>query len=151
MKAIFLDFDGVLNSFEDIGRGIHIDQEKVLKIDKLCRHINDSVIVVISSSWRIINTKTELVKILRSSGLRANVKYSVTGQNQMKAVRNRRGTEIQAWLDQHSMVDGYVIIDDDSDFLDHQKPFHIRTSMDTGFTDEHLEAAKHIFDCLDLC
>jgi hypothetical protein len=151
MKAIFLDFDGVLNSFEDIARGIHIDQEKVLKIDKLCRHINDDVVVCVSSSWRVINTQTELIKILRSSGLRSNVKYSVTGQEPAPGCQSRRGVEIQYWLDAHPAVDGYVIIDDDRDFLEHQLPFHIHTSMNTGFTDEHLEAAKNIFDCLDLC
>jgi len=156
MKAIFLDFDGVLNTYDSLSRGVHIDNNMVCRIDKLVRHASDcearggGVTLVISSTWRKLNLLKDLIFLLRSTGFRVNCQFDVT-ESIYDGEREHRGNEINHWLLEHPEVDGYVIIDDDADFFDHQKPFWIHTSMTTGFTDEHLEQAKSIFDTLDLC
>lgn len=45
-----------------------------------------------------------------------------------------RGEEIQYWLD-NNQVERYVIIDDDTDFLEEQKAFFVQTSDNIDHTD----------------
>jgi hypothetical protein len=48
-----------------------------------------------------------------------------------------RGEEIDLWLHEHSEVERYAIIDDESDMLDEQMPSYFRTSFfEDGLTEE---------------
>jgi hypothetical protein len=40
--------------------------------------------------------------------------------------------------------DRFVIFDDDSDFFEHQKPFHMHTNFDDGVLTSHFRAAAEI-------
>ena len=59
-----------------------------------------------------------------------------------------RGDEVDAWIkeceEKRHPVDNYVILDDDSDFTDHQKEHHfVHTNGLIGLTfDDYLKAAK---------
>jgi len=55
-----------------------------------------------------------------------------------------RGNEVKEWLDRHPEVDKYVILDDDSDFLEDQKPFFVQTNSDDGFSANNYMAAEKI-------
>lgn len=55
-----------------------------------------------------------------------------------------RGEQIQAVLDSRKDVDKYVIIDDDSDFLPHQLPYHVKTEVSVGFTQQEFKLALEI-------
>ena len=57
-----------------------------------------------------------------------------------------RGYEIKEWLDKHTDIMNYVIIDDDSDMLKEQKKHFIRTSELTGLTSKLTEKAIKILN-----
>ncbi len=152
MKVIFLDIDGVLNTSEDISEGVHLNPKFVKRVNRLIEFGRKSgpVTVCISSSWRVIYSLDDIVKMLRATGMRAIVNWSETPI--INSNDRRRGDEIEQWLESNKgRLQGYVILDDDSDFLDYQKSFHIKTEWTEGFTEAKLEEAITIFSYLDLC
>jgi hypothetical protein len=46
-----------------------------------------------------------------------------------------RGHEVQYWLDEHPEVERYVILDDDNDFLPHQRGNFVRTANNINHPD----------------
>lgn len=147
MKVIFLDVDGVLNSTysDNIStgeKGWMWDTVSEYHLKKLKRIVDKTdAKIVLSSSWREYHPlltgdgeiTDELLKILVHKldifGLSI---YDVTPELRLQI----RGNEIKQWLDNHSEVEKYVIIDDEYDFRYEQEPFVIRTTMTNGLTDE---------------
>lgn len=147
MKVIFLDVDGVLNStYSDSistgEKGWMWDTVSEYHLEKLKRIVDKTdAKIVLSSSWRVYHPlltgdgeiTDELLKILVHKldifGLSI---YDVTPELRLQI----RGNEIKQWLDNHSEVEKYVIIDDEYDFRYEQEPFVIRTTMTNGLTDE---------------
>ena len=145
MKIIFLDIDGVLNSGKYISRiGIdfddpknQIDSEAVQRLNVIIEKTKGAI--VISSTWRL-SFKNDLPKLqncMLSYGILGNVIGATPEKN---STRNRRGKEIQAWLDEnrHLNIDNYVIVDDDRDMgkLIHRAVF---TKFEDGLLDHHVE------------
>jgi hypothetical protein len=142
MKVVFLDIDGVLNvipqGHDRYGAIFHPEF-----VDNLRRLINETgAKLVISSTWRhsgVISMKEmwearnlpgEVVGI--TPDLRWRVKQDAREPNEQDYVR---GDEIQAWLDQHSQVTNYVILDDDSDMLQSQRGNFVQTSNNINHPD----------------
>lgn len=70
-------------------------------------------------------------------------KWGVTGKViGVTPVRNNleRGHEIQEWLDSHSGIESFVIIDDDKDMA-HLLPRLVHTPFATGLEECHADAA----------
>lgn len=154
MKIVFLDVDGVLNHRECIAaaakRGSCIGALDDKCIDRL-KKLSDACfmqtcVIVLTSSWRV---SPALVKILDKRlglfGLKIDSQTTLSGRH--------RGRQIKEWFEQrpHLLPVGImptetqiVIIDDDSDMLPEQMPFFVKTSMETGFTEEHLVKAAEI-------
>lgn len=121
-KIIFLDIDGVLcvipNNFDDFGPNFHKTFEDNLK--HIIEQTNANI--VISSTWRLAGLD-EMKRMWKKRGLAGEV-VDITPSGTMD---NIRGDEIQAWLDENE-VENYVIIDDDTDFLESQMNNFVRTS-----------------------
>lgn len=144
MKVIFLDFDGVLNSHKWIGANQHlfetdrlfmhrdVDPEAVERLNRIVDATGAEVVV--SSTWRRMNSRGMLQFILRKHGFNGFVK-DVT-----PILGTRRGFEIQQWLDEHGPVESFTIIDDDSD-MEHLMDKLVKTSFDDGLQDRHVEQA----------
>lgn len=122
MKIIFLDFDGVIcvdwNEWVDeFGHGFHKDYVKNLGeiIEKTGAKI------VVSSTWRVSGL-SEMQKMWEMRDLPGQV-IDIT-----PSLYTARGEEIAEYL-RENPCDSYVIIDDSTDFLDEQKPFFVRTSV----------------------
>lgn len=137
MKVIFLDVDGVLNSMESVLLFRHtntLDPVRVGMVARLCEETDAKIVV--SSSWRghtLQNTKDSLAE----AGAESLVPLII---GQTPRIPGKRGHEIAAWL-LGNKVDGYVILDDDSDMLPGQVFVH--TSMARGFClDSYLDALK---------
>jgi histidinol phosphatase-like enzyme len=147
-KIIFMDFDGCLNSgkyFSSLNEGFDdpINQLDPVAISRLNK-ITDATgaKIVVSSTWRLafINREqplTSLQNCLKS--------YGITGEiidmtpNKPNAVRNRRGKEIQSWIDAHySLIEKFVIIDDDPD-MGRLRNKQILTKFEDGLLDDHVE------------
>ena len=127
MKVIFLDIDGVLNSAETMKMGIHLDNKRVVLFNGILKETDAKV--VISSSWRIGKTVKEIKTYLRLAGLRMSrniIGFTPTLHTGV------RGDDIDSWLRDNKEVTQYVIVDDGSDFLEHQKDYLVQTEWEVG-------------------
>lgn len=160
MKIIFLDFDGVLNSYayfksrdleKDVSEDANaLDPKAVARLNRLVEATGASV--VISSSWRHGRSLDRLAYMLALRGFVGPVidktvdwsepkeRVLETGKHQIIYQGQERGDEIRIWLDAHPEVTAFVALDDDSD-MTAVRDQHIQTSYDEGLTDEHVDQA----------
>jgi hypothetical protein len=134
MKIIFLDIDGVLNSQTNAMEEVHIDNRKMILLRKIIEATEANI--VITSTWRINYDLSFFKGLFWATGFGWN-EDGVTP----RTPNGHRGTEIEKWLENYPDVKTYIIIDDDSDFHDHQKKFFVHTSWRSGLTTEHAQRA----------
>lgn len=149
MKIIFLDIDGVLNSHQyDIHRKPtdgNVDDSRLV----LLKHLIDqtSAKVVLTSTWRChwdpegVHTDEvgkELEAVLNQFGI---MLYDKT-----QTLNNKRAEEIQAWLDVHTYIRKFVIIDDIKFGWGELDPYVIKTDyrIGRGLESTHIEKAIQI-------
>lgn len=165
MKILFLDVDGVLNSQETFRKRHaayeaakaedaeavlnehafplgHLDTDLIERLNVICERTGCHIVV--SSTWRITRTPEEVAELLTQKGFRyGNVVIDRTGRN----ADDRRGGEIQDWLDKHPEVTHYVILDDDTadiigDYTDKKHPNNfVHTDHKLGLQDADVERA----------
>lgn len=176
MNLIFLDFDGVLNSYSSAnhfyetlggnGAGGWADLTSKEAI-RWCpstvanlRYLMDSTnaMIVISSSWRLIHSLSAIRHAFYIYGLNPDRVYAATPQDTRGIddstilMAKGRGAEISHFihvLESHHdiIVDNYVIIDDDVfDMLPHQKPFIVQTDPEVGLTMDDVHKALEILN-----
>jgi hypothetical protein len=134
MKYLILDIDGVLNSIRSCyaykGFG-HPEPNLTLeksKLDPVAVKLIQRLIeetdakVVVSSTWRILS------EIKDFDFLELPIIDFTPNKFQY------RGDEIKEWLDNHPDTESYVIIDDDSDMLEEQKPNFVHVDREYGFS-----------------
>lgn len=145
MKVLFLDVDGVLNSWPTMKEWhankwglIHqIGRDLVARVNRIVEETGCKV--VLSSIWR--HDCRSFPKLEDLSNYFK--KFGATFDLFDKTPRDRneiRGKEIQMWLDENPGVESIVILDDDGGmglFI----PYWVKTSMETGITDEHVNQA----------
>lgn len=153
MKIIFLDIDGVLNSWSTCYK---ITTEKLKLLNDLIEQTDAKI--VISSSWRV---GSKDVKDFLDKNFSKNRTFRLDNPNQ-ELIDNifykntialtdtfgpNRGDEIKRWLDTHSdEVESYVIFDDDSDMLDEQLEHFVQTDTYYGITDREIHLASLILN-----
>jgi hypothetical protein len=149
--VIFLDIDGVLNSHiyfssrESIkederlnndpdghDKNDLIDPKAVENLNEIVRNV-PNVEFVLSSTWRRGHHITEMTEILKSKGF-IGIINSATPICDFKG--SVRGNEISIWLENNRdfNFNNYVIIDDDSDMLLHQKNNFLHVDSYAGLT-----------------
>lgn len=157
-KVLFLDFDGVLNSWEWRAEqqrrdGVSFQAEKHLdELDpKAVERVNQilertGAEVVVSSTWRRLHRQSELRGFLGKAGFRGRM-VGVTPHLTVspyapteRAVQ--RGDEIRQWLDweaeHNEPVAAYAVLDDDSDMAGVEE-FFVKTDHADGLQDGHVE------------
>jgi len=108
MKIIFLDIDGVLNTWGHknatyLKCNSHIEPELIRNLEKIIEKTNSHI--VISSSWH-----WEAKELLKENGFKyIDLIIDVTPREQ-----RWRGEQIRQWLKNSSFIDNYVVIDDES-------------------------------------
>lgn len=159
MRAMFLDFDGVLNyagwmkivyeEFKDERATSYFERHarelepsRVKMISDLALE-TDSAIVV-SSSWRILHELHELCDLLKAAGMDERVLPKAATPRSSKGFR---GQEVIDWLQANPHYNTYVIFDDDGDFYDGQ-PL-VKTDWNVGLLPSHVEAARKILLNID--
>lgn len=147
-KVLFLDIDGVANSgayiklldglFDDPKN--QMDPVGVARINAITDQTGAKIVV--SSTWRLAFISQPNALSMLQSCMRA---YGITGEvigmtsNKVWATRNRRGKEIQEWVEDHyNEIEKFVIIDDDSD-MGRMSKHHIKTMFEDGIQDSHVE------------
>lgn len=136
-NIIFLDIDGVLT----IHPKYNFD-DPILKRLKYLIEQTDSKIVL-SSSWRMSNLTKTLDQIVGSKrGKHIKNEYmrffvdNIIDQTP-RIAHSIRGTEIQAYIDNHKdSIQNYVIIDDERDMLESQLDNFVQTDYKNGLTDD---------------
>lgn len=147
MKVVFLDFDGVLNTFALIGRDgrplDRLDPAAVARLNAIV--VRSGAKVVISSSWRVHRTLDELRAMLAGLGFSGDV-IDRTPELEASLYGDpfvARAREIQAWIDaQGEPPESYVILDDA--YLEEAAQFLVKTETSTGLLDEHVALALEI-------
>src|SRR5579875_2015565 len=150
MRVIFLDFDGVLNSLQFVNyyrryNGRYPDIQKQFckvacaNLQLLLDEIPDAKIVV-SSRWRIRKDPQDLKSLLHSM---AGVDPARVIDRTTNFGGRPRGHEIADWLEKHSEVKSFVILDDDSD-MDPVMDYLIQTSALNGLTMKDAQMARDI-------
>jgi hypothetical protein len=172
MNIIFLDIDGVLNcqllyeknktkkelrkqvKKEQITRDeYYADQlctERIEMLNELCKDTDAKV--VISSTWRMGKTVSQLQKILNDSGATFEIIDTTPILRFDGAVR---GNEIKFWIDKNiEKLCGikyfdyhtYAIVDDDSDMLYWQRNNLFLTDNYSGLTPNTCYRIKQFFN-----
>lgn len=114
-NVIFLDFDGVMDTAyydlyltnhgmaEKDRFGVVFDPDCISNLAKIIKKTGADIVV--SSTWKYFMSLTDLQEMWKYRNLPGNV-IDITPN-----VTNKRGKQIDAWLQEHS-VDNYAIIDD---------------------------------------
>lgn len=155
MKVLFLDVDGVLNSetshsIQDNNQHWTWNEVAEMHLELLKRIVEETgAKIVLSSTWRLYhplhtghkNITDGLVKVLVDKLNMFNLSIlDVTPEIQ----NAMRGIEIASWLEFHPEVENYVILDDDTDFLEEQREHFVNTTFKNGLTKELAEKAIKI-------
>lgn len=149
MRIVFLDFDGVLRCQLSYSLPEYLAREVVPApahpdcVAALNRIIVETdARVVVSSLWREGGLKA-MRRYLVGWGVRCKVVGCTPDLSSKAGGLYRpveRGTEIQAWLDAHPIVESFVILDDDADMA-HLAGRLIQTEFERGLTQEHAARA----------
>ena len=152
-NVIFMDFDGVINSYKFIIDYIanfksptektyyiteHIDPAAIERVNKIVKALNAKV--VISSAWRKSFNLDSLREILESKGFVGEI------IGETKVLDVDRGHEIQLWLDENGVSPEKILILDDLDTMAHLSYRQILTSFDDGLLDSHIDDAMRLFE-----
>jgi len=148
MRILFLDIDGVLNSdlwyqsepqSQIEGPLKHFDPRCVSILNRLLKKIHAKV--VLSSTWRLKYSLSEMQRILLAAGLQLDL---IGFTPDLKAHNDAalRGNEILKWCMDHEDVIGcrwkdfqdFVILDDNTDFLLWQADHFFKTDRYCGLT-----------------
>lgn len=141
MKVIFLDIDGVLNvelsERDAYGKLFHTHL-----VDNL-RHIVEQTgaNIVITSTWKSKGLKT-IQKMWHDRDLPGNVIDLTSYCDEVARDQGieyydqiTRGHEVQHWLDRHTYVTKWVMIDDDLDIMPEQINNFVRTANNKHHSD----------------
>jgi hypothetical protein len=151
VKIIFLDFDGVLNSFAFLDAHVslrdRLDPAAVARLNVLVERSRAKVVV--SSTWRLKRSLEELRARLAEVGFVGEVIGCTPVLPAAVAFAHgsfpARCQEIQAWIDaQPEPPESFVILDDaefDYGSIGAIESRIIRTEFASGLQDEHVELA----------
>lgn len=140
MRVIFLDIDGVLNSRKfyksDYAYAYPDDDLDPYAVKRLNHIIEQTKAkVVISSSWRLEHDQAEIQMMMNRNGFQGEI-IDMTDNLIKKGMD--RGDEIQQWIEAHSDVESFVVIDD-FNFPNFDKLFpwrFIQTDYKVGLSNE---------------
>lgn len=144
-KYIFLDVDGVLNHHETYKKK-HInslysdlDSECLALFSKLVHSI-DHVHIVLSSSWRLIESEMDRLEAsFKEFGIPKWI--DITPYFEYEQGKTR-GKEISQWLkENHICKDQIIILDDNSDMSDLKDRLIQTDFMNGGFKEVHFKKA----------
>ncbi len=140
MKVIFLDFDGVISTYEMSWR---IDPNKLMLLDKIVQATDAKIVV--TSSWKhgCDNVEEFKSKIYTRRGSKDIKDETPFGKfiNQIYDITDGcgyRGEEVEKWLNNHE-VENYAILDDDSDFKNEQLFHFVQTDTYEGLTSREVK------------
>lgn len=152
-KVVFMDVDGVFNHWEWLGRMIgvdgafgdptkHFDPSRVALFNEIIDVTGADV--VLSTSWRHIYPREELLGILGAVGIKGHV----IGETPSGGAWGSRYKEILGWISLNLYGGNYVVLDDcvhpDEAATPEEANRIIRTSMSHGLLRSDVVHAIHV-------
>ncbi len=150
MKILFLDFDGVITTFDS---GWTISVEKLLLLDKIIQKTGAKI--VITSSWKFgYNNAEEFKNNLNKKRRSRNVNIEIPFEKFVEQIYDItdnngpwRGNEIQRYLYLYKDdIESYVILDDDSDMLEEQLFNFVQTDSYYGLSEREVDLCIRILN-----
>jgi hypothetical protein len=140
MTTLFLDFDGVLVGDRFLRAQTNhtterrmFDPANLAELDRLCSAA-DVQRIVISSTWRLGRSVTELATLLDREGFgSATLVHDVTPDRGLGGAGVRRA-EIQDWIDRHRPARAIVLDDLDLGALATSSVWPVRVPAYSGLT-----------------
>lgn len=143
MKVIFLDFNGILDTYENIDV---IDSDNLNRLKRIVDECNAKVVLTTSNKNNYYRSGMirGILKYIIDSLLEAGI--DVIG---MVPMLDSREDEIRAYLEMHPEVEEFVILDDDYDMPSFRDNLILLPSQmigieQRGLEDEHVEKAISI-------
>lgn len=159
MKVLFLDVDGVLNSNRrslEISSGEYLDEEKVKLLSKIIRQTG--AVVVLHSAWRFWFNETmepmrkeasDFSSLLGKYEIRMYDKTPDFSTEEIKRTRKFsfvKADEILSWLNSHSNVENYIVLDDLNLHNELLAQHQIQTDSVEGLTEENVSQAVQMLN-----
>ena len=166
MKLIFLDIDGVLNSFEKhadptvkhcewcpekmaaFGISLEVFPEFLNRVNRIIEETQAKV--VLSSSWRIgyLADYADVIIHLHNHGFKGFIVGRTPWLDENEDALPTRGEEIQAWFDQHpkEQIESFVVLDDNPLGDSKWDPNFVRTNHKIGIQELDVEKAIEILN-----
>lgn len=143
MKVIFLDFNGILDTYENMDV---IDSDNLNRLKRIVDECDAKVVLTTSNKNNYYRSGIirGILKYIIDSLLEAGI--DVIG---MVPMLDSREDEIHAYLDMHPEVEEFVILDDDYDMPSFRDNLILLPSQmigieQRGLEDEHVEKAISI-------
>lgn len=143
MKVIFLDFNGILDTYENMDV---IDSDNLNRLKRIVDECNAKVVLTTSNKNNYYRSGMirGILKYIIDSLLEAGI--DVIG---MVPMLDSREDEIHAYLAMHPEVEAFVILDDDYDMPSFRDNLILLPSQmigieQRGLEDEHVEKAISI-------
>lgn len=152
MRVIFLDFDGVLNSYSDrpkrppyvVNGLLGLYPEKIEILNKIIAETKASIVV--SSSWRIGRSINDLRTVLADAGFKyPKLVIGKTDNHYNKDFPGpSRGLQISDWVSEGKEfygleIDDFIVIDDESPGLTEFGELFFQINGQIGLTLEDAE------------
>ena len=117
MKVIFLDVDGVLNSDEYFEKVFNLIKSGA-KIQGIERNIDVNKVKLLKEATDLTDAKVVLSTSVRYSQMGEMIKelllkYGISVISETTFLNNERGKEIREWLEEHTGIEDFVILDDE--------------------------------------
>lgn len=151
MKVLFLDMDGVMFSFEHL----HVAKTNFAVTESCVKQLNRIVKftgakIVLSSTWRRFYSLQKMRKLFKDNGCIAKIIDKTPDKPQcISDLRGKgtRGGEIKSWLDAHSEVEKFAVVDDDVfDIVNIITKGVVKTNGYKGLTEEDADKLIEILN-----
>lgn len=148
-KYLFLDIDGVLNSFDDYkmtGKefleklndiSFILSEKQIKLLNRIIKEYNPKI--VLSSYWRTRYKLEEINKMFKDNGFIGEI-VGMTDENGKEHIE--RWSQIKRYIDKHN-VKNFIILDDDK--LGNEAYNHIKTDSYIGLTNIHMKKIEKVW------
>ena len=148
-KYLFLDIDGVLNSFDDYNMtgkeflknlndiSFILSKEQIKLLNRIVKEYNPKI--VLSSYWRTRYKLEEINKMFKDNGFLGQI-IGMTDENGVE--HKDRWSQIKRYINKHN-IKNFIILDDDK--LSNEAKNHIQPDSYVGLTKEHIKEINKIW------
>ena len=148
-KYLFLDIDGVLNSFDDYkmtGKefleklndiSFILSEKQIKLLNRIIKEYNPKI--VLSSYWRTRYKLEEINKMFKDNGFLGQI-IGMTDENGEE--HKDRWSQIKRYINKHK-IKNFIILDDDK--LGDKAYNHIKTDSYIGITNKHINEIEKIW------